>query len=39
MNLLLCVALPFLQLFEQGCVNTTLGREVGQVVTGRGPSP
>ena len=39
MNLLHNVALPFFQLCDHGGINTTLGREVGQIVTGRRPSP
>ena len=37
-NFLLSIAPPSFQLCDHGGINTTLGREVGQIVTGRRPS-
>ena len=39
MNLFAQCCAPFFQLCDHGGINTTLCREVGQIVTGRRPSP
>ena len=39
MNLLAQCCAPFFQLCDHGGINTTLCREVGQIITGRRPSP
>ena len=39
MNLFVQCCAPFFQLCDHGSINTTLCREVGQIITGRRPSP